>query len=652
MWRWRCWVAALALALGASAADEYTHRPLDDFEDLSVWIKGDPTTDLTQREVALSPNTQYVKQGKQSFAFLIRVDWSEQPGVKYAKGWPMISRAFDPPQDWSGCDRLEFWLYTETKASLPEPALKCGFTRGTQKPEEWYPVFGIVPNQWQQHSILLDPAQDWKEITGLSFYIAEAWYHDGDRVNFYFDDMTLATRKEPRVGAAGACARVHPRGTQADVTVSLEGQPQGWRVAGEVQDLKGKRQKAFEHALERKRASFTVDLAGVPAGSHYLQLDVVNAAGKRVDRQRRFFRSLEKGKPSYLSLITFYTPHLAKQTPEGLQVLNDSAYAGVAIPLLGGYNTEPVPTFDALKPQIELVRENLKIDPWPWVFSNRIIGKPPDSQSHPSTAGSRPEYFARIKTLDLDNAAGARKDMMDEWRLAVRIAKAWRSPGIVIDLEAYNDYRAYEVKYVAEQRGETPAQVIAACEQIGADLAKIIEEEYPQCLVWSLFSRVDKDVQVRLPGYEGPVYPTPGHITLGFLKYCKAHKVPAKYLCGGETTVGYYNRNVAALKEKIRRRDEGLAGIFEQYPDHFFLAGTISPYHDHQILTDWIKKAAGDDPELKTIADFEPMFRTLFDAYDWVWIYASSAGKTEPYKPENGTMYSAALRRALEAASK
>ena len=45
------------------------------------------------------------------------------------------------------------------------------------------------------------------------------------------------------------------------------------------------------------------------------------------------------------------------------------------------------------------------------------------------------------------------------------------------------------------------------------------------------------------------------------------------------------------------------------------------------------------------------MFETLFDAYDWVWIYASSAGKTVPYNADNSVRYSAVYEAALTAVS-
>ena len=86
-----------------------------------------------------------------------------------------------------------------------------------------------------------------------------------------------------------------------------------------------------------------------------------------------------------------------------------------------------------------------------------------------------------------------------------------------------------------------------------------------------------------------------------------------------------------------------MAPFLAEFPDHLFLAGTISPYHDYSLTRDWIRKGYAGSP-LKTIEDFEPMFKQLFDAYDWVWIYASSEARTEPYNPKNNRLYSRVLR--------
>jgi hypothetical protein len=287
----------------------------------------------------------------------------------------------------------------------------------------------------------------------------------------------------------------------------------------------------------------------------------------------------------------------------------------------------------------------LKIDPWPWVALNRIFGAPPDRSGHAASHALHLDYFLNIKGLALGNGEVARADYLKLWRLAVRAAREWRSPGVMWDPEAYNDYRAYEVPFVAKARGESADDVIRKCEALGADMAKIVAEEYPQCVVWSLFSRLE--VPRSLPGRKEKCYTTTTHMTLGLLKYAKEKKVPLKYLCGGETTPGYCDKSVEDLKQKIARRDGDLAPFLEEFPDHLFLAGTISPYHDYNLCTGWIQKGYAGTP-FKTIGDFQPLFKTLFDAYDWVWIYAASAAKADPYDPKNNQRYSAVLRAALD----
>jgi hypothetical protein len=646
----RCGIGILSLLLcllSVHAQDEYEYTLLDDFEDVSAWIKGDPTTDMQQREVGYAPSSKFVKEGKQSLAFMIRVDWTEKPGQQYAKGWPMVFRKFDKPQDWSSHDRVEFWVYTETQATLPSPALRCGFGSPGGKPEKWHDL-ALVPNQWTHVSLSLGGNQDWTEVTGVWFYVAEAWYRDGDRVNFYFDDMRLATRRRPAFSEATVTARTQLRGRAAEVRVCIEGPPgnvilRSTVTAGDVAEA------THETALQQKRCTLSIPLNGVSAGGHTMLLELLSPDGKVADRAARYFRTLQAGKRPYLCLITFYTPHIMAATAEQMAVINDTPYDGVAMPIAGAYDTQPVPDYETYGDQIAMLRRTCRYRIWPWVFVNRFIGCSAESRRHTSQSSEPPEYFRRIKSLDLDDAAGARSDMMKIWQHAVRMARDLGSPGIVLDLEAYNDYRTYDVAHVAEERGETVAQVARACEEVGADLARIVQQEYPQCVVWSLFSRL-QPTDIKAQDYEGPIYPVPGHITHGFLAYCQRNRVPAKYLCGGEVELGYYNRNVSALKDRIRARDAAFEAPLRQFPDHFFLAGTISPYHDYKILTGWLKKAAGEDPELKNIHDFLPMFKALFDAYDWVWIYASTAGQTAPYDPETSKLYSGVLDEALKQA--
>ena len=622
---------------------------LDDFESPAAWLKGDPKTDLEQKDAAVAASTEFVHEGKQSLAFLIRVNWTPRPNEQYPKGWPMMSRKFDAPRDWSGYDYAYFWLYAKTEAKLlQERVLRIGFPTADGKETEWYTIPGIEPNRWQEVAVPFTLPIDWTRVTGVTFYVAEAWYEDGDKVDFYVDDMRLAKRTAPAFSACSVTSRVFPRRQSFGISLHIEGPVEGARLRCRVTDRRGNEQGSFAEALTAKEQQFVFPAKALPAGEHYATLDLLDKSGEVVDSERKYFRSLQPGKRSYLKLITFYTQPLGQADAAALGVLNDSAYAGVAIPLKGSYDTGPVPDYDALEPKLKLVRDALKIDPWPWVAMNRFIGAPTDRKGHASSHAGNLDYFLRIKALDLGNEAGARADMLKQWRNAVRAAREWGSPGIMIDLEAYNDYRVYQVPFVAEQRGETLDQVINECEQLGADLGKAIAEEYPQCVVWSLFSRLEAKFPVA--GRKDTLFTTPSYITLGLLRYAKHNNLPLKYLCGGETTPGYCSKSLDELKRKIAQRDSDVAPFLEEFGDRFELAGTISPLHDYSLATGWIQKGYADSP-FKTIQDFAPLFRTLFNAYDWNWIYASSAAQTEPYKPENSRMYGKVLREALAASA-
>ena len=202
---------------------------------------------------------------------------------------------------------------------------------------------------------------------------------------------------------------------------------------------------------------------------------------------------------------------------------------------------------------------------------------------------------------------------------------------------------------MAECRGESIDTVIAHCKKLGADMADIVAAEYPGCIIWSLFSRLEHS-EIH-PGRKTPLFTVPAYITLGILEHAKARGIDLEYLCGGETTPGYCNRDVETLKQKIARRDRDVAPILAEFPDRFFLAGTISPFHDYSIAKSFIKKGYANSP-IRSLQDFQPMFQTLFDAYDWVWIYASSAASTLPYDPENNRRYSDVLKAALDASAR
>ena len=644
--------AGAGLAVGTVAAEPFAYTPLDDFEDVSPWVKGDPKTDLAQKDAAVAGSTEFVKQGRQSLTFMIRVNWTKRPNETYAKGWPMMRRTFATPRDWTDYDYVSFWLYTRTEAKLlQERVLRVGFpdASGKRKDLDWYTIPNIRPGMWQQVMVPMTLDVDWSQVQGISFYVAEQWYRDGDKIDFFIDDMQLVKRTVPVLADVAACSRILPRGKGVVLDTAIEGPWQGTWTRVTISGPAGRTPWTTTRPTAGKKQCLVLTVPGLLPGGHRARIELLNAERKVLDAREQTFRSLAAGKRCYLKLVTFYTKSVLECRADELNILNHSAYDGVAIRLRGSYDAEAVPEFARYAKQMRVIRQALTIDPWPWVSINRMVGAPADGSGHAHKHAGNLERFTSIRGMDFGNETGARADFLKTWRQAVRMAREWKSPGVMLDLEAYNNYRTYGVPYVATCRGESVDRVIAHCKTLGADMVDIVAEEYPGCIIWSLFSRLEFTESYQ--GRETPLFTVPGYITLGILEYAKARGVDLTYLCGGETTPGYCNRDVETLKRKIAKRDRDVAPILAEFPKRFFLAGTISPFHDYRITKNFIQKGYANS-HIRSLQDFQPMFQTLFTAYDWVWIYASSAAKTLPYDAKNNRLYSEVLKAALDASTR
>ena len=90
---------------------------------------------------------------------------------------------------------------------------------------------------------------------------------------------------------------------------------------------------------------------------------------------------------------------------------------------------------------------------------------------------SKVPYFQRFQGLDLD-ARRARRATF--WKLAerLRLAKETGVPGIVCDLEFYNNYKAYDLAELARMTSMPQQEVVNALRQLGARMAEIATAEY------------------------------------------------------------------------------------------------------------------------------------------------------------------------------
>jgi hypothetical protein len=321
----------------------------------------------------------------------------------------------------------------------------------------------------------------------------------------------------------------------------------------------------------------------------------------------------------YLMLVTFGAPQLGAWTEESLKVLNESPYAGVASEIVGAYDTEPVPTRAAFDDAVAALRKQAKKHVWPWVFSNRFIGRSEEGPAHSGAADS--DYFRRIQGWDLKDKAGAQSDFYALWRLALRLARDLDAPGVVLDLEAYNDYRTYNVNTLAEQTGQSAQEVIADLRTMGRQMAVIVAEEYPQAIVWTLFTYLGAGT-------------TPDYLCQGLLEEAKQRDLPLKVVDGGEAPLGYYSPSADALERKLASYAARLHPFLEQYPQHLRMGGTLAPYHEPARLTDWIKNASEKGGRVyQNAEEFRPLLDELFASCEYVWMYGASAAHYVPFNP-------------------
>ena len=122
------------------------------------------------------------------------------------------------------------------------------------------------------------------------------------------------------------------------------------------------------------------------------------------------------------------------------------------------------------------------------------------------------------------------------------------SPGVVLDPETYNSYLANSVAYVARRQGMAIEQAMARLSDIGGQMGRIVEEEHPRAVIWTLFT----GLEYGPPEMNGlKLYSSPALMLLGMMDHFRRERVPAKLLDGGEGCPGYYNRSLDELRCKI-----------------------------------------------------------------------------------------------------
>jgi hypothetical protein len=290
--------------------------------------------------------------------------------------------------------------------------------------------------------------------------------------------------------------------------------------------------------------------------------------------------------------------------------------------------------------QITSWKNSAPKDIWPWVFLNRMIGAN-DAEGNSLT---KVPYFQRFQGLDLGGKAGAQDDFLENWRDALRLAKETRVPGIVCDLEFYNNYKAYDLAELARMTSHTQPEVFKLLQQLGARMADSAAAEYPGATLWFLFSGFTRPEYRVIEGQ--PYYLAATYIVEGLLEEIRQHRLPLRVLSGGEVGLGYCHTSLEDLRESIEKRAAVFAPLLQKYNGILELAGTMTLWSDPSAKKNWVAQGACGKSSAATVEDLVPYMELLFRSYRYNWIYGSPNGGYLAFETASAPRFDAAVAQA------
>lgn len=356
-------------------------------------------------------------------------------------------------------------------------------------------------------------------------------------------------------------------------------------------------------------------------------------------------RAVSEDKPlgeHYLLLVNTALAPLV--TAENLSEFDKSPYDGIAVAFWHAYDTGKVPSEQEMSSKIFGWKRSTKKDIWPWVYINRILGADDTETGEFSHYSRDNPYFHKIRGADLDDKAGALSEFLQFWRNDLRAARETKAPGVVVDLEFYNYHKEYDVAVLAQQTGKSPQETVQNLRQLGARLADIAAEEYPQAVLWLFFtgfaypdfSTIDKQ-----RGYGSPAY-----IVMGMLDEIQSKYFRLKVLSGGETTLGYCHDSLQQFQEAIQKRATKFAPQLQKYEGTLELAGTMTLWRDHAGINGWAKGLSCWTSPVAGVEELQPNVELLLKSYRYNWIYAAAEVSYFPFQPESAARFNAVINKA------
>ena len=322
---------------------------------------------------------------------------------------------------------------------------------------------------------------------------------------------------------------------------------------------------------------------------------------------------------------------ITKSAKDVLSTFNNSPFDSFSLPLMNG--CEAIPSGDKFKILEDIINNNsinsAGKKAMPMLRLARIMGCDNGSCMSskkiivmPSVACNNNWNTNKIKGIDIYDEQGAWTKFKKFYEAALNIAQKTNSGGITIDPESYSNYYSYDVNYIAERQGKSNAEVIKQLKSMGAELADKTNNAFPgdsNFVIWSLFISFHKK--------KGGENWTTDLIFEGMLERAKEKSYKFKLIEGGEVSLWYIHPSNAELKEKISNQKKMLQAYLNKYPN-LKLGGVAGLYLNSETLMNGWKKAYNNwkNVQIKKIDDFEAPLKTLFNNYEYIWVYNGFSG--------------------------
>ncbi len=346
---------------------------------------------------------------------------------------------------------------------------------------------------------------------------------------------------------------------------------------------------------------------------------------------------------SYLLLVN--TAIASMLDAPKLKQFDKSPYDGLAVAFLHAYDTSDVPSASYMDSKIKEWKGYTSKEIWPWVYLNRMIGfNLAENNSHADVP-----YFRNISGLDLDNKNGARADFLRIWKNSLAAARDSGMPGIVCDLEFYNDYKAYDIGELARATGKKPAETANSLKKLGVEMADIANETFPNATLWFLFTGFTHPAYKTFEGT--PYYPSPTYVAMGLLDEISRRHLQERVLTGGEGSLAYCHETLQHLRSAIVKRHSDLDSTLHKYQGILEMAGTMTIWSDRTSVRGWVNEGDCKAATASSIEELQPYLELLMKTYRYNWIYGSADGNYLPFSPQSAPRFDAVIGRAKARAS-